>query len=330
MSKISSVLAAFLLAGSFSALSAKIFSYEHKNSEVISVDLKKVEIEEFANLVYSQPSVYGYKNKALTMDILKPAGKKGEIQKLPVVIFVPGGGFISANKAKWLQAKLAIAEAGYVVASISYRAAPEVKFPDPVIDVKTAIRFLRANAQRFGVDVDRIGVMGNSAGGYFAAMTGVTNGLEEFEKNEHLGVRSDVKAVVDIYGLSDLNKIGVGYEKALEDEHYSPASPESILLNGLATNSRTSGSIKDYPERADKANPLKYIGKNTVPFLIMVGDKDTRVSPNQSEIMHEGLLKAGASSKLIIVKDAEHGGVHWSQKEISDIIIKFLDENVKK
>lgn len=330
MSKISKVLAAFLLGGLVSASGADLISYNHKNSEVIDVVIKKVEIEEFANLVYSQPSIYGYKNKALTMDILKPAGKRGEIQKLPAVVFVPGGGFISANKAKWLQAKLKIAEAGYVVASISYRAAPEVKFPDPVIDVKTAIRFLRANAERFGVDIDRVSVMGNSAGGYFAAMTGVTNDISEFDKNEHVGVRSDVKAVVDIYGLSDLNKIGVGYEKALEDEHYSPASPESILLNGLATNSRTSGSIKDYPERADKANPLKYISKDTVPFLIMVGDKDTRVSPNQSELMHEGLLAVGANSKLIIVKGAEHGGVHWSQDEISDIIIKFLDENVKK
>ncbi|WP_249317575.1 alpha/beta hydrolase family protein [Campylobacter mucosalis] len=66
-----------------------------------------------------------------------------------------------------------------------------------------------------------------------------------------------------------------------------------------------------------------------MPFLIMVGDKDTRVSPNQSEILHEGLLKVGAKSSLIIVKGAEHGGAHWAQKAISDIIIKFLDENVK-
>ncbi|WP_394352346.1 alpha/beta hydrolase fold domain-containing protein [Campylobacter californiensis] len=260
------------------------------------------------------------------MDIIKPVSK----ELLPTVVFVPGGGFVSSNKSKFLQNRMALAEAGYVVASIEYRVAPEVTFPRPLMDVKSAIRFLRANHKRFGIDPERIAVMGNSAGGYLAAITGTTNGLKEFEDGENLDQKSDVKAVVDIYGLSDLNKIGYGYEKELEEEHYSASAPEAIWLNGMATNSRTSGSILQYPKRATAANPITYINKNTPSFLIMVGDKDRRVSPNQSELMHEALLKAGAQSKLYIIKGADHGGVEWAQDEISNIIIKFLDENLKR
>ncbi len=98
----------------------------------------------------------------------------------------------------------------------------------------------------------------------------------------------------------------------------------------MATNSRTSGSILQYPKRATAANPITYINKNTPPFLIMVGDKDRRVSPNQSELMHEALRKAGVQSKLYIIKGADHGGVEWVQDEISNIIFKFLDENLKR
>ncbi len=309
---------------SFCSLEAK--NLEAAHTKTIDVAVKRVELEMISDLVYAQPPIYGYKNKALEMDIIKPVSD----QPLPTVLFVPGGGFISSNKTKFFQSRVDIAQAGYAVASIEYRVAPEVTFPQPLIDVKSAVRFLRANAKRFGIDPDKIAIMGNSAGGYLSAMTGVTNGLKEFDVGENLGFSSDVKAVIDIFGLSDLNKVGQGYAEELENEHYSPSAPEALWLNGMATNSRTSGSVLDYPDRAAKANPINYISSKTPPFLIMVGDADTRVSPIESKLMHEALLKADAKSELIIVKGAEHGGIYWAQRQISDILIKFLDENLKK
>ena len=299
---------------------------QHKNTTVIDIAVKKLEVESISNLVYAQPKVYGYNNKSLEMDIMKPKSK----ELLPAVLFVPGGAFISSDKNKYLQTKLDIAEAGYVVASIEYRLAPTVLFPEPLKDVKSAIRFLRANATRFGIDPNRIAVMGNSAGGYFAAFTGVTNGMKEYEEGENLEQSSAVSAVIDLYGPSDLTKIGVGYSKEEENLHYSASAPEAILVNGLSGNNKTAAGILVHEERAKKANPLTFNSKNTPPFLVMVGDKDIRVSPNQSELLHDALIEKGVDSTFYIMKEAGHGGVKWAQTEVSKLLIDFLDKKVKK
>ncbi len=316
-----------LLVASFSQLNADaLVTTQHKNTTIIDVVVKKPEVEFISNLVYSQPKIYGYSNKPLEMDIMRPVTK----ELSPVVLFVPGGAFISSNKNKYLQPKLELAEAGYVVASIEYRLAPTVLFPEPLMDVKSAIRFLRANAQRFGIDPNRIAIMGNSAGGYLAAFAGVTNNMKEYDEGDYLDKSSAVSAVIDIYGPSDLTKIGVGYSKEEENLHYLASAPEAIWVNGLAVNNKTAAGILVHEERAKKANPLNFITKNTPPFLVMVGDKDIRVSPNQSELLHDALIEKGVDSTFYIIKGAGHGGTQWAQTEVSKILIDFLDKNVKK
>lgn len=322
----SSLASLFLVAFITQAHAEALVSTQHKNTTVIDIAVKKPEVEFISNLVYAQPKVYGYNNKPLEMDIMKPKSK----ELLPAILFVPGGAFISSDKNKYFQTKLDIAEAGYVVASIEYRLAPTVLFPEPLKDVKSAVRFLRANAARFGIDPTRIAVMGNSAGGYFAAFMGVTNGMKEYEEGENLDQSSVVSAVVDLYGPSDLTKIGIGYSKEEENPHYSSSAPEAILVNGLSGNNKTAAGILVHEERAKKANPLTFISKNTTPFLVMVGDKDIRVSPNQSELLHDALIEKGVDSTFYIVKEAGHGGVKWAQTEISNLIIDFLDKKVKK
>lgn len=299
---------------------------QHKNTTVIDVTVKKPEVEFMTHLVYAQPKLYGYSNKPLEMDIMKPVTK----ELSPAVLFIPGGAFISSNKNKYFQTKLELAEAGYVVASIEYRVAPTVLFPEPLKDVKSAIRFLRANATRFGIDPNRIAIMGNSAGGYLAAFTGVTNNMKEYDEGDYLNQNSSVSAVIDLYGPSDLTKIGIGYSKEEENLHYSASAPEAIWVNGLSGNNKTAAGILVNEERAKKANPLTFISKNTPPFLVMVGDKDIRVSPNQSELLHDALIEKGVDSTFFIIKGAGHGGTQWAQTEVSKILINFLDKNVKK
>jgi len=299
---------------------------QHKNTTVLDIAVKKPEVEFISHLVYAQPKVYGYSNKPLEMDIMKPVTK----ELSPAVLFVPGGAFISSNKNKYFQTKLELAEAGYVVASIEYRLAPTVLFPEPLKDVKSAIRFLRANAKQFGIDPNRIAVMGNSAGGYLAAFTGVTNGMKEYDEGDNLDQSSVVSAVIDLYGPSDLTKIGYGYSKEDENLHYSASAPEALWVNGLAGNNKTAAGILVHEERAQKANPLMFITKKTPPFLVMVGDKDIRVSPNQSEILHDALIEKGVDSTFYIIKGAGHGGTQWAQTEVSKLLINFLDKNVKK
>lgn len=132
--------------------------------------------------------------------------------------------------------------------------------------MKSAVRFLRTNADRLGIDPAKIAVIGDFTGGYPAAMTGTTNGVKEFDQGENLSESSDVLAVIDIYGLSYLAKIGHGYAKELEEEHYSASAPEGLWLNGIATNSRMSGDALKYPERAAKANPINYVLAAALPF----------------------------------------------------------------
>ncbi len=121
-----------------------------------------------------------------------------------------------------------LAEAGYVVASIQYRVAPTARFPEPLEDVKSSIRYLKAHADQFGIEPERIGIIGGSADGYLTAMAATTSGTTTFDKGDNLQVGSDVKAAVDLYGLSDLTRIGDDYSDAVKKAHQSPGATEAL------------------------------------------------------------------------------------------------------
>lgn len=295
-------------------------------SNTLKLNMKKPLVNLTTDIVFSQ-FTRGFANVPLKMDILKPQSET----PLPVVVFIPGGGFVSSNKDAYIQQKLKIAESGYIVVSIEYRTIPDCVFPQPLEDVKSAIRYLRGNAKKFNIDKDNIAIMGNSAGGYLAALVGVTNGISKFDKGDYLEESSDVKAAIDIYGLSDLTSIGYGYPEEVQKVHMSPAAPEALWVHGMPLRTKQLGyGINDDLEKASAANPITYINKNSVPFLIMHGNKDTLVSPYQTEILHKALIKEGIDSTRYIVDGAEHGGIHWVQPEIIEIIIKFLDKHLKK
>lgn len=258
------------------------------------------------------------------MDILKPNSKN----PLPAVVFITGGGFMAANKDNYLQQRMDISEAGYVVTSIEYRVTPQSTFPSPLEDVKSAIRYLRANAAKYGIDPNQIAVMGSSAGGYLAALAGTTNDIKEYDKGDFLDESSKVNAVIDLYGLSDLTKVGEGYSQEVQEIHKSPSAPEAMWVNGAAVFG-PGGSILDNPDKATKANPITYVTKDDPPFLLMHGDQDTLVSPNQTQILHEALINKGVDSTRYVVKGAGHGGDVWAQPKIVNLIIDFLDSHLK-
>ncbi|MCI5863682.1 alpha/beta hydrolase [Cloacibacillus porcorum] len=250
----------------------------------LALSVNRVPVRYISNVVYAQKPMRGYANVALRMDILQPESR----EPLPAVVFVTGGGLVSANKDSFLQQCLDLAEAGYVVASIEYRVAPAVVFPSPLEDVKSAIRFLRAKADIYGINPDKIAVFGESAGGYLAAITGTTNGRKEFDVGGYLEQSSRVVAVVDFYGLSDLTLIGEGFPDDVVRRHESPASTEALWVNG-STPFYRGGAISDHPEKAAAASPITYIDAAAPPFLIMHGDRDILVSPRQSERLHAAL-----------------------------------------
>lgn len=295
------------------------------DSNILDVKLTNPSVQLISNVVYEQVPIMGYANIAMQMDVLKPDGNT----KHPAVVFIPGGGFIHANKDMYIQQRLALAEAGYVVASITYRVAPTAVFPQPVEDVKSAIRFLKANAAKFNIDPDKIGVLGNSAGGYLTAMTGASNGNKTFDKGDNLQESSDIKAAVDLYGLSDLTKVGEDFSPEVQAVHRSAGATEALWVNGSPIFGGRDGGILADKQKAEAANPIHYITKKSAPFLFMHGSADQLVSPSQTEIMHEALLKAGISSTRYVVKGAAHGGIYWVQPEVMKIIIDFFDKYLK-
>jgi acetyl esterase/lipase len=140
--------------------------------------------------------------RSLKLDLYIPPHKQGE--RLPLVVWVHGGAWISGDKAN----PRAPRELGdrYIVASIDYRLSKEATFPAQIYDCKAAIRWLRANADQYDIDPDRIGAWGGSAGGHLVALLGTSGGVEELEGDvgDYLDRSSVVQAVCDFYGPTDL------------------------------------------------------------------------------------------------------------------------------
>ena len=294
-------------------------------SQPLEVRPTKEMVQLVSNVVYAQVPDRGYVSKAMTMDPLVPCGEG----PYPTIVYINGGGFINANKDGYIQQRLELAEHGYVVASITYRVAPASTFPAPLEDVKSAIRYLRAHADQFHIDSQHIGVMGGSAGGYLAAFAGTTSGMRQFDSGDNLEQSSDVQAVVDLYGVSDLTAIGADYGPDVQELHRSPAATEALWINGSPVFGGKDGGIDANPEGAAAANPISYISEKTPPFLLMHGDADTVVSPSQTEILRAALAQHNVEAQRYVVKGAGHGGALWIQPEIMKLIIDFFDAHLK-
>ncbi len=259
---------------------------------------------------------------SLKMDIL--TFKDDKIR--PCVVYVVGGGFSFAAKERNLYDRYEVAKGGFVVASIQYHVINNGIYSDAVKDVKAAIRYLRANAKEYGIDPENIAVWGESAGGYLAAMVGTTNGINDFEAGENLNQSSDVKAAIDVYGLSDLTKIGADYDEEAANAHFTVISPDGQFIHG-----KNSGLTSlDKPEVVAKANPITYVDKNDPPFLLFHGTKDMSVSPSQTLLLHNALREKGVSSTRYVLEGAGHATSEFSDSQVINIIVDFLNKNLKQ
>ena len=299
---------------------------DKKPSRTIAVKINQPKIQQISNVIYEQVSKRGFQNVAMPMDILQPQVK----EKLPAILFVTGGGFVNANKDNDIQLRMHLAEHGYVVASIEYRVAPQARFPEPLEDVKAAIRFLKAHADKFGIDPAHVGVVGGSAGGYLSAFAGTSSGTTQFDKGDNLNVTSDIQAAVDLYGLSDLSQVGSDYSKENQKGHASAGATEALWVNGSPVFGGVDGGVLAHPENVKAANPITYINKQSAPTLFMHGTADTVVSPSQTDLVYQALHRAGIPTERYLVKGAAHGGVYWEQESIFDIITNWFDKYLKK
>ena len=233
------------------------------------------------------------------MDIYLPKNKK---KKHPPVIVIYGSGWSSNNKKfSNYQKKVFVkplAEKGFATIAINHRSSNlDSVFPAQIHDVKAAIRFLRARHNDFNLDTSFIGIAGYSSGGHLAALAGTSsnNNLLKGNVGSYLNYENHVNAVVDFYGPTDLN---VFYD--------CPITKGKSLTKEQKI--RVFGNIEKISEKFELANPIKYINKNTPPFLIIHGEKDDVVPVCQSKLLHEALLKNNIESELILNEDGDHNG----------------------
>ncbi|RBP35180.1 acetyl esterase/lipase [Roseimicrobium gellanilyticum] len=248
------------------------------------------------------------------LDLYVPEKASGP---LPLIIWVHGGGWQNGSKDGCPPLRQGYTERGYAVASINYRLSSHATFPAQIEDCKAAVRWLRAHAKEYGLDPERFGVWGSSAGGHLVALLGTTGDVKEFDVGANLNVSSRVQAVCDFYGPTDFVKFAStpGYES-----HAQATSPEAKLLGGAPLENK---------DKAARANSITYVTKDDPPFLIVHGDKDRTVPLNQSEDLHAALKQAGVSTHFHVIHGAGHGGPGFMGENIDGMVSAFLDSILK-
>jgi acetyl esterase/lipase len=250
------------------------------------------------------------------MDIYHPRSTNAVV---PALLNVHGGGWTKGDKAAGAGTREIgeMVRRGYLVAAVNYRLAPEYKFPAQIEDVKCAVRFLRANARAYGLDPERIGAWGGSAGGHLVSLLGLTDrsaGLEG--SGGYMDKSSRVQAVVDMFGPSDLTQIFNGANPRILQEVFSVTGPDSEILKW--------------------ASPVTYVSSDDPPFLILHGAKDALVPVSQSLELYDRLSAVGVPATLVVVKNGGHGfapvggKIKPTRAEITKMVAGFFDEHLKQ
>lgn len=248
--------------------------------------------------------------------------------KAPVIVWVNGNGWRTpySSRNMMVPEMVFLADCGYIVASVYYRTSDEGKFPVQVVDIKTAIRFLRANAEKYGIDPDRIGIYGRSAGGHLT--TFVAMNTDDFISDEWSGYSSKVQAACDMFGPVDMTVTITENIVKTKDPAFRWHSMEETydaLLLGWE------GSVEKLLERAKTASPINYINDQMCPILIMHGDSDRSVPMFVSEIFYQKLVERGMEDRadLYILTHGGHGSPEFYQESTRKIISDFFDKNLK-
>ncbi len=247
----------------------------------------------------------------MALDIVRPAAPAAPA--LPAVLLIHGGGFRGGNRQSYLPTAIKLAERGYVAATMSYRMSPRNQFPAAVEDAKAAVRFLRANAAKYGIDPDRIGAMGGSAGGTLVLFLGVTADVADLEgSGPNRQFSSRVQYVVDQYGASDFTQ---SYSKSVDAAVVLP-----MFLGGDLDHNRAIHQ---------KASPINWITPNAAPVLAIHGTQDNYVAYEQSLWMVERLIAAGVPAELETIAGAGHGFRGADAAKAEQITFAYFDRMLK-
>jgi acetyl esterase/lipase len=244
----------------------------------------------------------------------------------PAILWVPGGGYRGCDKNLMVAEMEFLADAGYVVASMYYRSSAEGHMPDQIIDVKTAIRFLRAHAAEYEIDPKRIGIIGRSAGGHLAALADMN--LDQWHEGEWLDYSDEVQACIDMFGPVDVPGL-----LRFEEQEYN-RDPEHYRWKNVAESHGGALMGGDYNEdmikRAERISPPYLINDRMAPVLILHGDADKLVPVDISEDFYQKIVDAGLEDRadLYILHKAGHGTKDFFQPSVKRLMLQFFDDKL--
>ena len=272
----------------------------------------KVVIED--NITYGKAG-----DTELKLDLARPQGDG----PFPAIVFIHGGGWSGGNRQGYRGQIQEAAKRGYVAVTISYRlmqfdqAKKETTtatpiFPAQIHDAKAAIRWLRANAKKYHINPDRIGVTGGSAGGHLSLLVGLTDPASNLEGDSGNPEQSSrVQAVVNVFGPTEM--VGC-YEKS------SVAWIFRLFMGGTPS---------EAAERYKAASPVTYVSKDDPPVLTLHGDQDALVPVEQAKLLDEKMKAAGASHALMIFQGQGHGFGGEHDKKAWEATWEFFDRHLK-
>lgn len=248
----------------------------------------------------------------------------------PLIIYVHGGGWTLGTKRECaLECIIGALNRGYALLSVDYRLAPATKFPEFLFDVKTAVRWARANAAEYGFDAARFAIMGDSAGAHLALMTGFTAGHPEYEGEKYgwAGVSSAVQAVVDLYGpvLLDADNFALldasGVPKLSLTGSYDRA-PLDKMMPYLSAD----------PDLLAVISPTAYVHKDIPPVLIMQGEADPIVPKQHSTALYTRICDVCGPERaeIRLYPERVHADYAFMSDETCATVVAFLDRVFQK
>jgi len=243
------------------------------------------------------------------LDLYTP--RSPAVRPLPVAIYVHGGGMTAGDKSDLSPVILdALASAGYAVASVDYRLAPQSRFPTQIEDVKCAIRYMRAQAVTYGLDRGKVFAFGTSVGGQLVALAALTGPHSRWDIGAYSGQPSNLAAVADIFGPANLTEPASGFSPSGIEQVFGRNDHRDLVL----------------------ASPTHYVAPNSPPILLVQGVDDTKVLESQSLELYQDLQAAGDQSQLVLVQHMGHMFTQVGTKpidptlrQIANDIVRFFD-----
>jgi acetyl esterase/lipase len=271
--------------------------------------------------------VYGHKDgMALTFDVFMPPGEPNGAGILNMV----SGGWISRWRApeQARQGYEALLNQGFTVFSIRHGSSPRFNVPEAYADVNRAVRFVRPKASTYGIDPDRLGVYGGSAGGHLSLMLGLASDEgDPTATDEVMRVSSRVAAVVAYYPPVDLRK------RPSPSEDFPATLPESGLFfaRGLVVPGAADRfvALEFEDELRASVSPILHVSSDDPPTLLVHGDADALVDLNNSELIHSAFKSEGVETDLVIIEGAGHGFRSEEHRTFaSDALVAWFEEHL--